>query len=466
MRGETRRRGTQDLVRGGVAILLLVILCLALTPSLAAAQTMGGAGRSADELEMDEEGVDKPAGTSQEKPAMGESMTPSSPATETNPAPDDALPADDVALADPLVAASEEATLDAQGSNAKKTFPDVSPNAWYAGVVSRAASLGIISGYSNGRFGPNDKVTRGQVAVILWNMVGKPTVRGGARSFPDVRSGAYYYDAVRWASSVGVVSGYKNGRFGPNDLVTREQMAAMIASFARAVGWGATGSTVDFQGMRDAADVSVWAQSAVGWCCRNRVLTGSNSLLRPLGNATRAEAAKMIVFFIDLLHSGEVSDPYSRARDAAMAQGKQVLEGTVRVMSAREVAKLDMDPAYNAFTNDSNRVPKSLRDFYQPSNYDWDRSSYAVLMLDNAMKVSGKQVDASTAQVCRYILLGTHDVPGHSLSTDTTSRWNPYNGKRVCLAGAIWYPSGLRIGFTASMGSQQWKYDAQILYTR
>ena len=83
-----------------------------------------------------------------------------------------------------------------------KTFPDVPAGAWYAGVVGRAAGLGLINGYKDGRFGPNDNVTRGQVAVILWNMAGKPSPKGAPKSFPDVKSGKYYYDAVCWASSV------------------------------------------------------------------------------------------------------------------------------------------------------------------------------------------------------------------------------------------------------------------------
>ncbi len=183
-----------------------------------------------------------------------------------------------------------------------KTFPDVSEDAWYAGVVSRATQLGLFSGYADGRFGPEDKVTRGQVAVILWNMAGKPAAKAGAKTFPDVAAGKYYYDAVRWASSVGVVSGYKNGRFGPNDNVTREQLAAMLASYARKVAGRETpGSAADYRSMRDAGKVSGWAASSVGWCFRSKILSGANGYVNPQGNATRAETAKMVVFEHDLL---------------------------------------------------------------------------------------------------------------------------------------------------------------------
>ncbi len=485
---ETKDHGTRGAVRGAFAVFLSAALCLASAPSVAIAKASGeapatdaslavdagaqpaGAARpnAAGESEMGEEVAGGRADGSREEPATATDKVPGSPEATTHPTTDEALPADgDAAPAETLVPDGDDAGLEAQ-AGARRSFPDVPAGAWYAGVVGRAAGLGLISGYSNGRFGPNDRVTRGQVAVILWNMAGKPDPRGAARSFPDVGARAYYYSAVRWASSVGVVSGYKNGRFGPNDPVTREQLAAMIASDARvAAGWRALGSAVDFQGMRDAADVSDWARSAVGWCCRNGVLNGSSARLRPLGNATRAEAAKMIVFLLDLLRSGEVSDPYSRARDAATAQGKLVLEGTVRVMSAREVAKLDMNPAYNAYAYSRVlSVPKSLRDLNMPSNYDWDRSRYAVLMLDNYQKVPNTVVRVELTLVCRYVLLGIHDVPGYSFSKDTTSRWNPYNGKRTCVAGGAWYPYDKRVGLTASMGSEAWEHDAQILYTR
>ncbi len=176
-------------------------------------------------------------------------------------------------------------------------FLDLRASHWASGVVSRAVEYGLINGYKDGRFGPNDKVTRGQVAVILWNMAGKPTARGAARTFPDVTAGKYYYDAVRWASSVGVVNGYGNGRFGPNDNVTREQLAVMLSNYAQG-----KGSAAIYRSMRDAGSVSSWARSAVGWCFRNKIISGTkDGRINPRGNATRAEAAKMVVFLHDML---------------------------------------------------------------------------------------------------------------------------------------------------------------------
>lgn len=183
-----------------------------------------------------------------------------------------------------------------------KTFSDVPEGAWYAWVVSRAVALGLMSGYDNGRFGPDDSITRGQVAVILWNMAGRPAAGSGAKPFSDVASGKYYYNAVRWASGAGVVSGYSNKKFDPNDKVTREQLTVMLANYARRVGGQqVSGSPSDYASMKDKAKVSSWAVTSMGWCFRNKILSGSRGCILPQDSATRAETAKMVVDLYYLL---------------------------------------------------------------------------------------------------------------------------------------------------------------------
>ena len=182
-----------------------------------------------------------------------------------------------------------------------KQFTDVADGSWYYGVVYRAVGLGFMSGYDDGRFGPGDNITRGQVAVILWNMANRPALEGTPKAFSDVIAGRYYYDAVCWASSVGVVNGYATGEFGPNDNVTREQLAVMLANYAsRVAGKAASGSVADYGSMKDADKVSSWAVSAVGWCFGSGILSGADGKVLPQGNATRAETAKMVVYLHNL----------------------------------------------------------------------------------------------------------------------------------------------------------------------
>ena len=186
-------------------------------------------------------------------------------------------------------------------------FKDVKKGAWYYNVVYRANDLGLIGGYSGpkeGTFGPNDNIQRGQVAIILWNLARKPAAGSGAKDFSDVKKGAYYYSAVRWASSVGVVSGGSDGTFRPTDNVTREELASMLRSYyVKVAGKTAVGSAADFASMPDAGSVSSWARNAVGFCFRNKILSGKNGMIAPKATATRAETAKMVVNLYDMLNA-------------------------------------------------------------------------------------------------------------------------------------------------------------------
>ncbi len=123
-----------------------------------------------------------------------------------------------------------------------------------------------------------------------------------ANPFPDVVSGAWYEDGVYRAAGLGVIGGYANGNFGPNDKVTREQLAAMLANYHEKVaGKAVSGSEGDYASMGDRGSVSDWARTAVGWCFKLGILSGSGGQLRPQGNASRAEACKMVVGLHDLL---------------------------------------------------------------------------------------------------------------------------------------------------------------------
>lgn len=185
-------------------------------------------------------------------------------------------------------------------------FKDVAKGSWYYNVVYRANDLDLVGGYSGdktGTFGPNDNITRGDVAVILWRMAGKPVAGSGAKDFPDVKAKDYYYAAIRWASSVGVVSGNSDGTFAPKNDVKREELAAMLRSYYVKVGGKtATGSAADYASMFDASKVSSWARNAVGFCFKNKILSGKNGKIAPQDTATRAEIAKMIVFLYDMLN--------------------------------------------------------------------------------------------------------------------------------------------------------------------
>ena len=182
------------------------------------------------------------------------------------------------------------------GGNVSKRFTDIASDAWYAEYVNYVAENGLMNGYEDGRFGPNDKTTRAQIVTVLYRMEGEPAAPASS-SFTDVSAGGQYYSsAVTWAARNNIVNGYEDGRFGPNDNVTREQIAAILFRYAEYKGYDTTltGNVASFS---DAAKVSGWANKAIGWAIGEGLMNGDNGALRPQGNATRAEIAALLMRF-------------------------------------------------------------------------------------------------------------------------------------------------------------------------
>lgn len=178
-------------------------------------------------------------------------------------------------------------------------FTDVNSNSWYFNAVEFVYNKGIMQGVSSTKFSPNGTVTRGMLVTMLWRMAGEPYVGGG--SFDDVASGSYYSTAVAWAAKNGIVDGYNSTRFGPNDAVTREQIATMLYRYAKWLGYSTSGSSL--AGYSDASSVSSWAKDAMGWAVKNSVVTGVTATkLNPASSATRAETAQMFMNFYEYLN--------------------------------------------------------------------------------------------------------------------------------------------------------------------
>ena len=190
------------------------------------------------------------------------------------------------------------------GSQQKSgTFSDVYQLAWYYDCVEQAASLGYIHGYDNGAFGPNDNLTRGQAACMFANMAGKDGSVSYSGQFPDVTSDKYYADNVAWAKTNGVMNGYengdRNGYFGPDDTITREQVACTLYNYAKSIaGTDVTVDDVDgaLAAFPDGGNVSDWAREAVAWCVTNHIM-GNGGYINPGNNISRAEMAAMMTNF-------------------------------------------------------------------------------------------------------------------------------------------------------------------------
>ena len=178
-------------------------------------------------------------------------------------------------------------------------FTDVSESDWFYEDVMFVFANDLMIGTSDTTFSPDITTSRAMIAVILWRLEGSPTV-DAYTDFSDVADGAWYTEGVRWASSVGVVGGYPNGSFGPNDPITREQMAAMLYRYAQYKGMEAVTLEENLAGFTDADKISSYALQAMNWAVGRGIIGGYNDgTLDPQGSATRAQAAAMLQRFCE-----------------------------------------------------------------------------------------------------------------------------------------------------------------------
>lgn len=172
-------------------------------------------------------------------------------------------------------------------------FADVFEDNWFYDEVAYVAQNGLMMGTSDTTFAPNSMTTRAMIVTILYRLEGFPVA--GSVSFDDVKAGTWYTDAIAWASANGIVDGYGNGKFGPDDPVTREQMAAILYHYADYKGYDVSGMA-DLTGYTDANAVSDWALTAMRWANDEGLITGRTAItLVPNGTATRSEVAAILM---------------------------------------------------------------------------------------------------------------------------------------------------------------------------
>ena len=177
-------------------------------------------------------------------------------------------------------------------------FTDVSEKDWFYGDVMFVYENGLMLGTSKTLFSPHGTATRGMMATILWRMEGSPAPKG-KNSFTDVESGKWYADAITWTAENGIFAGYGKDKFGPDDPITREQLAAIFYRYADYKGYDLTvkGNLDKF---KDADKITDYAKTAMQWAVGSSLVKGkSGNLLDPQGTATRAEIAAMLHRFIE-----------------------------------------------------------------------------------------------------------------------------------------------------------------------
>ena len=188
--------------------------------------------------------------------------------------------------------------VDENPNTGANPFTDVSEKDWFYSDVMFVYENGLMLGTSKTLFSPHGTATRGMMATILWRMEGSPAPKG-KNSFTDVEAGKWYADAITWTAENGIFAGYGKDKFGPDDPITREQLAAIFYRYADYKGYDLTvkGNLDKF---KDADKITDYAKTAMQWAVGSELMKGkSGNLLDPQGTATRAEIAAMLHRFIE-----------------------------------------------------------------------------------------------------------------------------------------------------------------------
>ena len=175
-------------------------------------------------------------------------------------------------------------------------FTDVNEDDWFYDAVTFAYDEGIMTGTSATTFAPNTTTTRGMIVSMLARLEG---VEGAdSAGFTDVADDAWYAEAVNWAAGEGIVNGFEDNTFRPNDAITREQLAAILSGYARYKGMD-TSARADLSKYTDADMISGWATDVFSWANAEGLVNGmTETTLAPQGEATRAQVAAIMQRFL------------------------------------------------------------------------------------------------------------------------------------------------------------------------
>lgn len=195
-------------------------------------------------------------------------------------------------------------------------YSDVNQDAWYSDAVQYVSDNGLMSGTGHGEFSPGMTFSRAMFAQVLYRLHGSPS-GVSTHEFVDVSQNSWYSDAVNWVYDTGLMSGYGKGLFGPNDPVTREQLAVVLYRNETVTG------DVDNRVLnifRDSKYVSWWSEDAVAWAVTNSIISGSGLCLNPNNGATRAEVAQILTRYCsrEVSQDTELASPYLYVEDGVV----------------------------------------------------------------------------------------------------------------------------------------------------
>lgn len=205
-----------------------------------------------------------------------------------------------ITVTDPQGKVLAEVEIPAEIPAPETTFVDVPEGHWAEESINDMAALGLVNGVGDRIYDMDSPMTRGALATVLSRLSnGKADAD---ISFLDVAAGQWYSDGIAWAAQTGIVTGYSETAFGPNDTITREQLAVMLSRYAKLLGMNTTAPRVALGSFTDGVQTDAWAVDGVAWCIKEGILQGKGgNTLAPTATATRSEVAVMLRRFLELL---------------------------------------------------------------------------------------------------------------------------------------------------------------------
>lgn len=221
-----------------------------------------------------------------------------------------------------------ESTSEANATVPIEQFLDVKESDWFYDDINYVLQKGLMNGTSSDIFSPNEATKRGMIVTILWRLDGKSSEK--ETDFLDVQKDAYYFDAVNWAYANGIVNGYNETSFGPEDDITREQLATIIYKYALYKKYDVSGKA-SLDRYEDVNSISDYAIPALEWANANEIITGTpGNLLLPQGSALRCQAAAILRRFCSQMVPAEekpIVKPESNSGSNSAHKNKETVGG-------------------------------------------------------------------------------------------------------------------------------------------
>ena len=258
-------------------------------------------------------------------------------------------------------------------------YDDVNEDDWFFNDVKYVSENNLMNGTASGIFSPYEETTRGMIVTILWRLEGKPAI--SINSFIDVKSGTYYYDAVAWAFENEIVNGYNDSYFGPEDIITREQLATILYRYVESKN-SIVLSESNLSGFTDFKQINDYAMDALKWANVNGIITGiALDKIAPQGSAIRCQVAAVLKRMCENIH---ISNVNNILKESAEPDSEETIE--------KENAFTSTDGEQSDFSNQSSDKEDHIINSNDLGGFENTDNEQPIVKVNTAYAAPGENV--------------------------------------------------------------------------